>query len=169
MVLVVALYNSKIVLYPDFSEFARLGRDAKLVPIVKVLPADLLTPVAAFLALAQDEPHAFLLESVEGGEKVGRYTFLGVHPYKIVSAKGEQMTVAVGKKILKQKGDALSYLRHELTSRPIAPLRDLPPFTSGAVGFFAYDFIRQLERLPESAKDDLQVPDCIFIDRKSVV
>ena len=64
-------------LRPDFKEFERLARDATLVPVAKSISADLLTPVSAFLMFAAGEPYSFLLESVEGGEKVGRYTFLG--------------------------------------------------------------------------------------------
>ncbi|MFZ0818086.1 MAG: anthranilate synthase component I, partial [Candidatus Sulfotelmatobacter sp.] len=66
---------------PDFKEFSRLARSATLVPVVKSVSADLLTPVSAFLTIAKNEPHAFLLESAERGEQVGRYTFLGVRPY----------------------------------------------------------------------------------------
>ena len=68
-------------LRPDFKEFSRLAREATLVPVVKTISADLLTPVSAFLAIAQKEPYAFLLESIERGEQIGRYTFLGVAPY----------------------------------------------------------------------------------------
>ncbi len=64
-------------LQPDFKQFSRLAREATLVPVVKSVSADLLTPVSAFLAIAEKEPHAFLLESVERGEQIGRYTFLG--------------------------------------------------------------------------------------------
>jgi anthranilate synthase component I len=65
---------------PDFKEFSRLARSATLVPVVKSVSADLLTPVSAFLAVAGKEPYAFLLESVERGEQIGRYTFLGARP-----------------------------------------------------------------------------------------
>ena len=67
-------------LQPDFKQFSRLAREATLVPVVKSVSADLLTPVSAFLAIAKKEPHAFLLESVERGEQIGRYTFLGARP-----------------------------------------------------------------------------------------
>ncbi len=73
---------------PDYKEFSRLAGDATLVPVVKSVSADLLTPVSAFLAIASDEPDAFLLESVERGEQIGRYTFLGARPYMQVRAEG---------------------------------------------------------------------------------
>ena len=72
---------------PDYKEFSRLSRDATLIPVVKSVSADLLTPVSAFLAIADKEPYAFLLESVERGEQIGRYTFLGVRPYMRVRAR----------------------------------------------------------------------------------
>src|SRR5258707_13641538 len=72
---------------PDPKEFARLAQNATLVPVSKSISADLQTPVSAFLSLAAGEPHAFLLESVEGGEKIGRYTFLGARPYLMVSSQ----------------------------------------------------------------------------------
>ena len=74
--------------YPEFKEFSRLARSATLVPVVKSVSADLLTPVSAFLAIAEKEPHAFLLESVERGEQIGRYTFLGARPYMRLRARG---------------------------------------------------------------------------------
>src|SRR3982074_660561 len=72
---------------PDFKEFSRLARESTLVPVVKSVTADLLTPVSAFLAIAEKEPYAFLLESNERGEQIGRYTFLGPHPYMLITAR----------------------------------------------------------------------------------
>ncbi len=78
---------------PDYKEFARLARTATLVPVVKSISADLLTPVSAFLAVADGEPDAFLLESVEGGEKIGRYTFLGVRPFLRLESRGTDIKI----------------------------------------------------------------------------
>ena len=78
---------------PDYKEFARLSRGATLVPVAKSISADLLTPVSAFLAVAEGEPDAFLLESVEGGEKIGRYTFLGVRPFLRLQSRGNEIRI----------------------------------------------------------------------------
>ena len=78
---------------PDYAEFRRLAQNATLVPVSRSVPADLLTPVSAFLSIAKDEPYAFLLESVEGAEKVGRYTFLGVRPYQVAMGRGVEVVV----------------------------------------------------------------------------
>src|SRR5215472_14167488 len=83
---------------PDFKAFSRLAREATLIPVVKSVSADLLTPVSAFLAIAQKESHAFLLESVERGEQIGRYTFLGAAPYMRVRARQGKVEVERGRK-----------------------------------------------------------------------
>jgi anthranilate synthase component 1 len=154
-------------LFPDYTEFARLARTATLVPVAKTVAADLRTPVSAFLSIAAEEPNAFLLESVEGGEKIGRYTFLGARPYMILRARGRQITIERNGKKTQQEGDIFKILDGLLREHTPAHLPGLPPFTAGAVGFFAHDAVRQLEKLPELAKDDLQMPDCnlMFFDR----
>jgi anthranilate synthase component 1 len=158
-------------LFPDYNEFSRLARTATLVPVAKTVAADLRTPVSAFLSVAADEPNAFLLESVEGGEKIGRYTFLGARPYMILRARGRQITIERigdrhGQKT-QQQGDVFKILDSLLREHTPAHLPGLPPFTAGAVGFFAHDAVRQIEKLPVLAKDDLQMPDCnlMFFDR----
>ena len=78
---------------PDFKQFSRLAREATLVPVVKSVSADLLTPVSAFLAIAEKEPYAFLLESVERGEQIGRYTFLGARPYMRLKARDGKVEI----------------------------------------------------------------------------
>jgi anthranilate synthase component 1 len=154
-------------LFPDYSEFSRLARTATLVPVAKTVAADLRTPVSAFLSVAAEEPNAFLLESVEGGEKIGRYTFLGARPYMILRARGRQITIERGGKKQQTEGSVFKILDGLLREHTPAHVPGLPPFTAGAVGFFAHDAVRQIEKLPELAKDDLQTPDCtlMFFDR----
>src|SRR6478609_3464052 len=154
-------------LFPDYNEFSRLAATATLVPVAKTVAADLRTPVSAFLSVAADEPNAFLLESVEGGEKIGRYTFLGARPYMILRARGRQISIERRGKKSQQEGDVFKILDGLLREHTPAHLPGLPPFTAGAVGFFAHDAVRQIEKLPVIAKDDLQIPDCnlMFFDR----
>ena len=168
---------------PTYPEFVRLTRNATLVPVAKSISADLLTPVSAFLAVAAGEPDAFLLESVEGGEKIGRYTFLGVRPFLRLESRGDQVTIHRDPRALRSKAqtgkssrvpkietrtasifDVIKELLHQ--HRP-AQVEGLPPFTAGAVGYCAYDIVRQLENIGDGAEDDLHVPDCIlmFFDR----
>ena len=154
-------------LRPDYKEFSRLARDFTLVPVVKSVTADLLTPVSAFLAIAVQEPDAFLLESVERGEQIGRYTFLGARPYLQVRARGEEVVLQRGRVCERRTGNVLPMLKELLRAHRPAMLPGLPPFTAGAVGYFAYDTVRQLEKIGKHAKDDLALADCVlmFFDR----
>src|SRR5258708_30694722 len=91
-------------LRPEFDEFQKLARTATLVPVVKTVMADLLTPVSAYLSIAADEQEAFLLESVEGGERIGRYTFLGVRPYMVLESHDQQITIPRGPSVERRTG-----------------------------------------------------------------
>ncbi len=148
---------------PSLAEFQRLARSHDLVPICKPWTADLETPVSAFLRVAYGEPEAFLLESVEGGENVGRYTFMGIRPYKKIIAHGQQITTHTGDHIESSEGDVFELLRDSLAGHTSARLPRLPPFTAGAVGFFSYDAVRLIEKLPETAKDELGMPDACLM------
>src|SRR5271169_4617022 len=152
---------------PDYKEFARLSRGATLVPVAKAISADLLTPVSAFLAVADGEPDAFLLESVEGGEKIGRYTFLGVRPFLRLESRGAEIEIERGRKIERRTGSVFEVIKELLQQHRPATMEGLPPFTAGAVGYCAYDIVRRLENIGEHAADDLDVPDCVlmFFDR----
>src|SRR6202166_4928274 len=154
-------------LQPDFKQFTRLTKDATLVPVVKSVSADLLTPVSAFLAIAENEPHAFLLESVERGEQIGRYTFLGVRPYMRVKAREGTVEIERGRRREIVEDNIFQVVKRLLREHRPASIPGLPPFTAGAVGYFAYDVVRQLEKIGEHAEDDLALPDAelMFFDR----
>src|ERR1700685_2189038 len=154
-------------LQPDFKQFSRLAREGTLVPVVKSVSADLLTPVSAFLAIAEKEPHAFLLESIERGEQIGRYTFLGARPYMRIRASAGKVEVERNGRAEKRPGNVFQVVKETLRAQHLASVPGLPPFTAGAVGSFAYDVVRQLEIIAEHAKDDLGLPDAelMFFDR----
>ena len=153
---------------PTRADFDRLAKTHTLVPVYRSLTADLETPVSAFLRLAADEPECFMLESVEGGEHVGRYTFIGVRPYRKVVARGTSIeSTESGQSRAPQtrsfQGDIFELLKQALEGHKPARLPGLPPFTAGAVGFFSYDVVRQIERLPSLATDDLNMPDACLM------
>jgi anthranilate synthase component 1 len=148
---------------PSRTEFLALAKEHTLVPVCRILAADLETPVSAFLRAAWPERECFMLESVENGEQVGRYTFIGLAPFKRIVARGREITITEGKKVVQTEGDIFAVLRRALSGHKPAQLPGLPPFTAGAVGFFAYDAVRQIERLPSLAKDELGVPDACLL------
>jgi anthranilate synthase component I len=154
-------------LQPDFKQFSALAREATLIPVVKSVSADLLTPVSAFLAIAAKESHAFLLESVERGEQIGRYTFLGARPYMRVTAARGRVVIERGRRREVLKEDIFAAVKRLLREHRPATVPGLPPFTAGAVGYFCYDVVRQLEKIGDHAKDDLSLPDAelMFFDR----
>jgi anthranilate synthase component I len=152
---------------PDFKEFSFLAREATLVPVVKSVMADLLTPVSAFLAISRGEKDAFFLESIERGEQIGRYSFLGARPYMRLHARVDQVVIERGKKREIRQGNVLQVAKLLLQQHRPATVPGLPPFTAGAVGFCSYDIVRQLEKIGDDTEDDLHLPDCelMFYDR----
>jgi len=153
--------------FPTRIAFDKLARTHTLIPVFRTVTADLETPVSAFLRIAHEAPEAFLLESVEGGEHVGRYTFIGIDPYKKITARGRQITVEEGRKRKHFEGDIFEELKLALGGHQPARVSGLPPFTAGAVGFFAYDVVRLIEKLPDLSSDELGVPDAclMFFDQ----
>jgi anthranilate synthase component 1 len=148
---------------PALRDFQKLARTHTLVPVYRTIAADLETPVSAFLRVAAKEPEAFLLESVEGGEHVGRYTFIGIRPYKRMIARDGEVTLQQGRSRKTITADIFAELKAALDGETPARLPGLPPFTAGAVGFFAYDVVRRIETLPETAADELHVPDAYLM------
>jgi len=151
-------------LYPStFEEFLRETERGNVVPVVRTVLADLQTPVSAFLRLADGARHAFLLESVEGGERVARYSFLGANPEMIV--RGRRRTTVI------ERGDGLTerlegvhavdFLRRYFGEKKLARRSGLAPFAGGAVGFLAYDAARWfepvLDRGDEATEDEARV------------
>jgi anthranilate synthase component 1 len=122
----------------SFDEFKELARRGTFVPVCKEIVADLLTPVSAFLKIAEHADYAFLLESVEGGEHVGRYSFLGKDPFLILRARAGRTTVDRAGKVTETEGPFIDTLRGLMADfrSPFVP--DLPRFTGGAVGYLGY-------------------------------
>ena len=133
-------------------------------PVFAELPADLDTPLSAYLRL-RPGPYSFLLESVEGGEKWARYSFLGTDPLMVLSAKNGRITLRRGNAKVERlpDGDPLEALRGLLKEFQPVAVPGLPRFQGGAVGFLAYDMVRHMERLPRSTRDDLALPDTVFL------
>ncbi len=142
-------------------EHLRSGRG---VPVFRDMPADLDTPVAAYLKLRGDGP-SFLLESVERGEAVGRYSFVGGSPRAVIRLREGRATVTNGngQPATGEYEDPLEYIEGLTHPFPIATHPDLPPFQGGAVGYLAYDVAANFERLPVPEQDTLGLPDAVFM------
>ena len=147
---------------PDPETFRQLAKDHTLIPVYRRLTSDLLTPVSAFHKIDSSDG-ACLFESVIGGEKVGRYSFLAARPYMTFTATRDQVTIVSGGETKQETtDDPLGLLRKLLAEETVAQLEDLPPFVGGAVGYAAYDIVRYSENLPEAPEDDRALPDLSF-------
>lgn len=150
--------------YPSFDKFRELAQEGNLIPIYREILADMETPVSTLMKL-RHEPHVFLLESVEGGEKWARYTFLGFDSHVIFRVKGDDVLIRKNGEIRSQKhgGDPMGFLRELLrTYRPV-PVDGLPRFYGGAVGFLGYDMVRYFEKLPAPPEEDIETDDATFL------
>ena len=152
---------------PTRDDFITQAAEGDLIPVYRELLADRLTPVSAFERIAAGRPGSFLLESVEGGERLARFSFMGAEPFltlrskgttAIIEEAGETRTVT-----LNDGEDVLTLLKSLLARYRFVPTPGLPRFCGGAVGFLAYDIVRFFEKLPELAEDDLHLDDCCFL------
>lgn len=148
---------------PNFREFQRLAKQGNLIPVYEVFSADLLTPVSAYLRLAQGARYSFLLESVEGGEKIGRYTFAGANPEEIFRYVAGACVMEGRDRLVWEERDPISFLRERMERiRPVR-LPGLPPLVAGAIGYFSYDMVRLIERLPKRVRDEIGVYDAMLM------
>lgn len=150
--------------FPEFDSFSSLAVGHDMVPVCRRMMCDHLTPVSAFKKI-DDGGVACLFESVVGGEKVGRYSFLASRPTMVLSATGTEVTVRDqdGRTIEVIRSDnPLDELRQRVNGIRVAPVAGLPPFAGGAVGYAAYDVVRYCEELPNAPEDDRNLPDLSF-------
>jgi len=153
---------------PTREEFLEKAEHGNLIPVWREVLADMETPVSAFRKIAGSRANSFLLESVEGGERLARYSFLGCDPYLVFRSKGDTATITEGdstETITLKAGerDPLHVLKEILDRYNYVSSPELPPFVGGAVGMIGYDTVRFFEKLPTLAKDDLGLDDCIFL------
>src|SRR4051794_14855369 len=150
---------------PSFEEFARHAGRASCVPVYRQLTGDGLTPVSAFRKVERSAP-SFLFESVIGGEKVGRFSFLGSEPFLTFEARGDQVVVSEGPDratvTRTTSADPFADLEALLARYRAVQVPGLPRFCGGAVGYAAYDAVRYTERLPDCPPDDRGLPDLSF-------
>ncbi len=153
---------------PTREEFVKKAKQGNLIPVWREVLADMETPVSAYRKIAGDAPNSFLLESVEGGERLARYSFLGTDPFLIFRSKGNTATLTEGERtetlsLSAGTRDPLHVLKELLNRYRYVPSPELPPFVGGAVGMIGYDTVRFFEKLPALAEDDLHLDDCVFL------
>lgn len=152
--------------YPNKEEFIRRSHDGNLVPVYREILADMETPVSAYRKIARGK-YSFLLESVEGGEHLARYSFIGTEPFLVFKSKGRDVYIVerwrADKIRLGPQQDPLHILKELLGRYTWVDDPELPRFCGGAVGYIGYDTVRFFEKLPDGTEDDLNAPDCFFI------
>jgi len=148
----------------SFDQFRQYAKEGNLVPLYREILADYETPVSAF-AKIDHGPSAYLLESIEGGEKWARYSFLGSgSPIVVYEDRGDLLVVqGTRKKRIPSRGNPLERLREMMESYRPVTMPDLPPFVGGAVGYLSYDMVRTFEDLAARQKDPLNLPDFAFL------
>ena len=139
--------------YPTIEQVKERAGEGNLIPVYREIRADLETPVAAFLKIARDK-YSFLLESVEGGERMARYSFIGTDPYRVLRTGVNEETGAV---------DPLVEIEREMARHQLVTLPELPRFHGGAVGYLGYETVRYFEELPTPEVDSLGLPESIMM------
>lgn len=154
---------------PPPDEFARLAAEFPVVPVWREVVADVETPVSAFMKLDRS-PHAFLLESVEHGERWGRYSFIGIDPFLVMTSRdGTVAWEGRPPHSAQSGGTPLEILRRVLTGYRAPVLAGLPPLHGGAVGYLGYDVVRYLERLPQTTVSDADAPELMLMFPRSLL
>jgi anthranilate synthase component 1 len=151
------------VIQPAFREFQRLAKQGNLVPVYDVFSADLLTPVSAYLRIARGARYSFLLESVEGGEKIARYTFAGANPEEVFRYANGACVLENRNKLVWEERDPVSFLRQRMEKFKPVRIPGLPPLVAGAIGYFSYDMVRLIERLPKTLRDEIGLYDAVLM------
>jgi anthranilate synthase component 1 len=155
---------------PSFAEFEKLASKGNLIPVYREILADVETPVSVLMKL-QNKDHVYLLESVEGGEKWGRYSFLGTDAGVVFKVHGDKVIIEEkGRTTTREhKGNPLSLLRDLLNRYKPVAIPGLPRFYGGAVGYLGYEMVRYFEKLPPSPPDDLNLDEAVFVISDSIM
>ncbi|MCY4568425.1 MAG: anthranilate synthase component I [Candidatus Poribacteria bacterium] len=157
--------------YPTLEDFREAAKSGNTIPVYRSIMADMETPVSAFYKLMPDN-YAFLLESVEGGENLARYSFLGSQPSVLFHSKGHQVTIEYlekGETVVQEHADPLRALEELMQNYRPVDSEELPKFHGGAVGYMSYDMVRFVEELPDNTEDELQLPDCFFMIAETIL
>lgn len=167
--------NCSAMYLPSEQEFLKLTSKGNLIPVYKEILGDLETPVSAYFKIARKAKYSFLLESVEGEEKVARFSFLAKDPELVLQSKGHAVQISryAKGKVSTQRRDVkdtpLSFIREILKPYTFVDIPGLPRFCGGLVGYLGYDMVRFFEKLPRTTQDDLKLPDMFLVLAKDLI
>ena len=154
----------------SFEEFSRLSSEGNVIPVFETLPADTETAVSVYLKIKDESPFSFLLESVEGGEHLARYSFLGFNPFMKFTVVGTEFTVeafrddvTVLPSLASSQHSPVEALHAIFNHLHTVQVSGLPRLSGGAIGYFGYESVRLVENVPVPARDDLGIPDCLLL------
>lgn len=155
---------------PSKQEFIKLSKKGNLIPVYKEISGDLETPVSAFLKLSAKSDYGYLLESVEGQEKIARFSFLGVHPAAVIRIKGKRVEILpkdarwnFKSRHLLKSDDPFLTIKNIMSQYILAEGKGLPKFCGGLVGYIGYDMVRFFEDIPDKNPDTMGIPDAVFL------
>ena len=155
-------------MYPDYEEFKRLSKGGKMVSISLEIDGDIETPISLFKKLCK-EKKAFLLESVEGGSKWGRYSYIGRNPFIEIIAYDDNITIIKDDEIINRRGDALNVLQEIMDEYKMISVEGMEDFIGGAVGFIGYDLIKNICGVENINKDSIKTPDLHLLITKDII
>lgn len=155
--------------YPSKKEFIALAQKGNLIPVYREMLADFETPLSAYYKMGSGD-YSFLLESVEGGERLARYSFMGINPSMVFSSRGNKIEIREGASVKRmESASPISELRKITAKYKAVKVKGLPRFTGGLVGYLGYDIVRFIEDIPDKNDDELKVPDSVFMLTDTII
>ena len=148
---------------PDLNGFLESAEPGTIVTVARRLYSDTETPISIFKKVCETSSHAFLLESVEGGENLARYSFLGLNPQVTIKARGNRIEFTRDGKLTRSQGNPVEFIKTWMSRFRPVHLPGLPRFQSGVVGYFSYDTVGYFENIPRTKPDPLELPDCYLM------
>ncbi len=155
-------------IYPNYEKFKEESKSSKMVPICMEVKGDMDTPITLFRKLCKNK-NSYLLESMEGGNKWGRYSFIGRNPFIIIKSYKNKVMIEKGKEVSQEEGNPLEIIKKLINEYKMAKTKDMPDFIGGAVGFIGYDIIRNYEKLRNINEDDITLPDVHLLLTEEVI
>ncbi len=160
--------GSDSMIYPDFNRFKELSKYSKIVPVILEIEGDMETPITLFKKLCKGK-NSYLLESIEGGDKWGRYSYIGTKPFMTIKGYGDRVVIDKENMIFEKRGDVLKIVKELMDEYKAPEIKGIPDFSGGAVGYIAYDVIRNYEKLENINSDDIKMPDVHLLFTREVI